>query len=283
MRIKVTADSTCDLSRELIEKHDIGIIPLHIIKDGKAYSDGVDIKPENIFEYVDKGGELPATAAINIDEYKEYFADILKKYDGIVHINIGSGFSSCYQNACIAAKELQNVEIVDSKNLSSGSGHLVLEAALQAKKGDNIKGIARHLERVADNVETSFLLDRLDYMEKGGRCSVAVALGANLLRLKPCIEVKNGKMSVGKKYRGSFEKCLCQYVNDRLKDRQDINRDRIFISHPDCSEKTVKLVKSEVKGNMKFKNIYETKAGCTISSHCGPNTLGIVFMTGSTD
>ena len=216
MRVKIISDSTCDLSPALLERYDIAVTPLCVIKDGKDFHDGVDITPADIFAHVDGGGDLCSTSAVSQYEYGEMFARYANEYDAVVQITIGANFSCCYQNACAAAQEYENVFVVDSENLSTGQGLLVVAAAKLAEQGLSGAEIAERVRALAPKVEASFLIERLDYMRKGGRCSAVAALGANLLHLKPCIEVRNGKMAVCKKYRGSFEKCIRQYVKERL-------------------------------------------------------------------
>jgi DegV family protein with EDD domain len=278
MNIKITSDSTCDLSKELIEKYDISIIPLTVIKDSKNYSDGVDITTADIFAHVAAGGDLCSTAALNIEEYTNVFSQYSDKYDGVIHINISSGFSSCHQNARLAAEEFDNVRVIDSKNLSTGQGLVVLTACELAKTCQSLDEIVEKLNEMIPKVEASFLLDRLEYMVKGGRCSSAAALGANLLGLKPCIEVKDGKMSVVKKYRGNYSKCLASYVKDRLADRDDLARKHLFITRTPVADDCLNAVKNAVDEYADFENIYWTEAGCTVSCHCGPGTLGVLFI-----
>lgn len=278
MSIKITSDSTCDLSPKLLALHDIEILPLVVIKGGAPFRDGVEIRPDDIFRHVESGGELPTTTAVSVGEYHEYFARLSPLHEAVIHINIGSGFSSCYQNACIAAEDFSNVYVVDSQNLSSGQGHVVVEAALAAESGMAIEDILTFLKGLIPRVETSFIMNRLDYMVKGGRCSAVTMLGANLLKLKPCIEVRNGKMEVAKKFRGSFEKCITEYVKDRLKDRDDLDLDRIFITHSVEKRVLIDAVRAEIEKYIPFQEIFESKTGCTVSSHCGPNTLGILFI-----
>lgn len=275
--VKVTADSTCDLSPQIINDLDITLMPLHILVDGEEFSDGVDITPEDIFKYVDEQGKTCKTAAVNVYEYKSLFEEMLSKYEAVIHVSLGSEFSSSYQNACLAAQDFKNVYVVDSRNLSTGSGHIVYEAATMAQRGLGPEEICKNLEELIPRIDASFVIDRLDYLHKGGRCSGLEAIGAKFLRIKPCIEVVEGKMIVGKKYRGSFERCLQNYVKDKLVDKEDIDYSRIFITHPKCSEETVEKVKEAIRQYAHFDEIIETKAGCTISAHCGPNTLGILF------
>ena len=278
MRVKIISDSTCDLSPELLERYDIAITPLCVIKDGKEFHDGVDITPADIFTHVDGGGELCSTAAVSQFEYTQMFTRYAKEYDEVVQINIGSNFSCCYQNACLAAQEFDNVFVVDSGNLSTGQGLLVVAAAKFAQQGVSGIEIAERVRALVPKVETSFLIDRLDYMQKGGRCSTVAALGANLLKLKPCIEVREGKMSVCKKYRGSFEKCIRQYVKERLDGREDIAPELAFITHAAADANVVAAAKEEAAAYGSFESVGETQAGCTVSCHCGPNTLGILFV-----
>ena len=278
MNIKIISDSTCDLSKELIEKYGISIIPLTVIKDGKNYSDGVDITTADIFAHVAAGGDLCSTAALNIEEYGNVFRQYSSKYDGVIHINISSGFSSCHQNARLAAEEFDNIRVIDSKNLSTGQGLVVLTACELAKTCESLDEIVEKLNEMIPKVEASFLLDRLEYMVKGGRCSSAAALGANLLGLKPCIEVKDGKMSVVKKYRGNYSKCLASYVKDRLADRDDLARKHLFVTRTPVTDDCLNAVKNAVNEYADFENIYWTEAGCTVSCHCGPGTLGVLFI-----
>ena len=278
MKIKITSDSTCDLSPEQIKEHDIALARLTVVKDGQPYLDGETITPADIFAHVAAGGDLCSTTAFNISDYQELFAKYASEYDAVIHINIGSGFSSCYQNACLAAEEFTNVYAIDSQNLSTGQGHVVLEACRLAQQCEDLDEIVAKLNDFTPRVEASFLLDQLKYMVKGGRCSSVVALGANLLNLKPCIEVKGGKMGVVKKYRGSYAKCLASYVKDRLADRDDIIRDELFLTYTPVTDECLTAVKDAIEAHGHFNTVYETTAGCTVSCHCGPATLGVLFV-----
>lgn len=278
MKIKILSDSTCDLSNELLEKYDITLVPLTIIKDGKAYQDGVSITPAEIFAHVAAGGGLCSTTAMNMGEYSEWFSKYTDSYDGVLHINISAEFSSSYQNACLAAEDFENVRVVDSRNLSTGQGLVVLQACKLAQECSSLDELQQKVQAFTEKVEASFLLDRLEYMVKGGRCSSAAALGANLLGLKPCIEVKNGKMAVVKKYRGNYAKCLAAYVKDRLANRDDLDRDTLFVTRTPVSDDCLNAVADAVKEFADFENIYWTEAGCTVSCHCGPGTLGVLFV-----
>ena len=278
MNIKILSDSTCDLSAAQLQEHNIDLARLTIVKGDEQFVDGLSIFPADIFAHVAAGGDLCSTTAYNVGEYQELFGKYADQYDGIIHINIGSGFSSCHQNACLAAEDYPNVRVIDSKNLSTGQGHVVLEACRLAKTCDNLDEIAEKLNDFASRVEASFVLDQLKYMAKGGRCSSATALGANLLNLKPCIEVKDGKMTVVKKYRGNYVKCLASYVKDRLADRDDILRDELFLTYTPVSSECLSAVKDAIAEHGHFNTVYETTAGCTVSCHCGPGTLGVLFV-----
>jgi len=278
MNIKILSDSTCDLSPQQLQEHNIDLARLTVVKDGEGFVDGLTITPADIFAHVAAGGELCSTTANNIGDYDALFAKFCPDYDGVILITIGSGFSSCYQNACLAAEDYPNVRVIDSKNLSTGQGHVVLEACRLAKECNDLDEIADKLNAFVPRVEASFLLDQLKYMVKGGRCSSAAALGANLLNLKPCIEVRDGKMSVVKKYRGSYAKCLASYVKDRLADREDIIRNELFLTYTPVTDECLSAVKAAIEEHGNFETVYETTAGCTVSCHCGPATLGVLFV-----
>ena len=278
MKIKITSDSTCDLSPELLRENDIELFPLFINKGDESFRDGVDIQPADIFAHVAAGGALCSTAAVPVGVFHDRFAELAKEYDAVFHVNIGSGFSASHQNAVLAAEDLPNVYVIDSRNLSTGQGHVVLEACRLAKTATDPEEMYRQLNAFAPTVDASFLLDRLDYMKKGGRCSAVTLLGANLLKLRPCIEVKDGKMGVAKKYRGTFAKCLEAYIADRLAGRDDIELGRIFITHSGVPDEIIALAKSCIAKYQTFDEVCVTRAGCTVSSHCGPGTIGILFI-----
>ena len=278
MRYQITSDSTCDLSPELLQRYNIRLLPLYVNMDGKTLRDGVDVRPDDIYAHVSAGGGLPKTAAVNLADYVRMFTELSAQNDFVIHICISLDFSCCYQNAKLAAADFDNVYVVDSRNLSTGHGLVVLEAERMARAGMAPDEIVAALQELTGRVEASFLLSRLDYIVKGGRCSAVTALGANLLNLKPCIEVRDGKMQVVKKYRGSFAKCLAHYVKDRLDGRPELRRDRLFITYtpvePDCLE----AVRTAAQQYGHFQEVYETSAGCTVSCHCGPGTLGVLFI-----
>jgi DegV family protein with EDD domain len=277
-KIIIASDSTTDLSAELIEKYDIKILPLGITVDNKEYTDGVDINPDMIYEQYEQTGKLPKTAAINIAQFEEFFAKNTANGESIVIFTISAQMSSTYSNARIAAEDFENVYVVDTENLSTGGGLLVLTAAELREKGMSAEEIAEECRKTAKNVDASFVIDSLEFLHKGGRCSALAALGANLLQLKPCIMVRGGKMGVGKKYRGKFADVLPKYIADHLGDASDVYQDKIFVTHAGCDMAIVEACVNKVKEIAPFENVYITRAGCTVSSHCGKNTLGVLFI-----
>ena len=277
-KIKITCDSTCDLTAELYEKYDVEVIPLEINLGGTYYKDSIDITSEQIYAYVGETGVLPKTAAISMAKYEETFKKYTDEGYTVIHINISSAFSACYQNACLAAEDFSNVRVIDSQNLSTGQGLVVLKACELARNAADLDTLADQVRAFTEKVEASFVVDKLDYLVKGGRCSSAAALGANLLNLKPCIEVKNGKMSVGKKYRGNYAKCLSNYIKERLEGRDNIDTEMMFLTHTVVSDDVAAAAANAVNEYGHFETVYDATAGCTVSCHCGPGTLGIIFV-----
>lgn len=278
MKIKITADSTCDLPKELVEEYDIGIFPLYVIKDdGTSYKDGLEISSPDVFAYTEQTGKIVGTAAVTNGDYIERWTQYRRDYDAIVHIAFSSELSACCNNARLAAEEVGDVFVVDSLNLSTGFGHLVLDAAIMAREGRSPEEIAAETERMVPKVDTSFVINTLDYLRRGGRCTTLQALGANMLGLKPCIEVHDGKMNVAKKYRGKIESAYIQYTIDRLKDRDDIDLRRIFITHSGIPDETCQRVTDAILSCQPFEKIYHNTAGCTICGHCGPWCMGVLY------
>lgn len=274
--VRVSADSTCDLSPDLLQRFNVAITPLSITVGDQVFRDGVDINPHDVFRFVD-AGKTCVTGAVNVYEYQEHFQRLTANGNEVIHISLGSGFSSSHSNAVVAARDFSNVAIVDSQSLSTGSGHLVYEAALLAQAGRGLSDIKGQLDAMRGKVDASFVIDTLDYLAKGGRCSAITAQGAKILRLKPCIEVRDGAMVVGRKYRGVIEKALRLYVLDRLHDVETLDSRRMFITHAGCDPAVVSMVRALVEEHSFFQEIIVTQAGCTISNHCGPNTLGVLF------
>lgn len=228
-KIKITGDSTMDLSKELLQQYDMDVMPLYINMEEKSFKDGIDIVPDDIYSYVNQTGKLSKTSAPTIEDYTKLFQAYKKDYDAILHFNISSDFSSAHQNAMAAAAQMEGVYPIDSRSLSSGTGILAIEAAELALQGMDPQSIVDEIQNLIPKVEISFLINTLVYLHKGGRCSSVAMLGANVLKLKPCIEVIDGRMLVGKKYRGSYETCVMNYVRDRLSGRTDIRTHRIFV------------------------------------------------------
>ena len=280
-KIILSADSTCDLNEELKQRYDVHYYPFHIILEEKDYLDNVDITPDDIYKKYYEKKILPKTAAINVSEYVEYFQKWVDDGYEVIHLNLGSAISSAHQNCLLAAQMLEHVYPIDSCNLSTGIGLLIIEAAQRIKSGMKAIEIVKELKTMTEKCHASFILDTLAFMHAGGRCSAIVALSANVLNLRPCIEVDNttGSMGIGKKYRGNLEKVLEKYTIDKLNSYTNIKKDHIFITHSGIDNSYIELVRDIIKKNADFKEIHITRASCTISSHCGPNTLGILFMT----
>ena len=277
-KILVTADSTCDLSPALRERYRIGILPLYVNMGGKMMKDGVDAMPDDVDAYYRANKRLPTTAAPSPADYLEFFAPMVEQGYEIIHLNISAQMSASHQNALIAAAEFAGVYPVDSMSLSSGIGLLVLEACDAVATGTPAQEIVALLEAKREKVEASFIIDTLEYLWKGGRCSGVAALGANLLKLKPCIEVKNGKMEVGRKHRGKLGDVIEEYVETRLKNGASLCEKRIFITHSAIDTEIIERVKRKINQCAHFDEILVTRAGCTISNHCGPGTLGILYI-----
>lgn len=276
-KIKVTCDSTCDLTRELYASYGVEAVPMGVYLGEKLRRDGVDVTAEEIFDYVNRTGKLPGTSAISMGEYEQVFTRLVEDCQ-VIHICLSGDLSSSYQNACIAAEWVGDVTVIDSRSLSTGSGLLVLLAVELARSGMGAEEICGVLENAKRKLDVSFVLQTLDYLRKGGRCSGLAAFGANLLKLRPEIVVTDGKMHVGKKYRGSMEKTVLDYIRGRLEGRTDIDPDRIFITHTGVPAEIVEKAKGLILELQPFAEVIETRAGCTISSHCGPNCLGVLFF-----
>ena len=278
--IILCADSTCDLPRELVEKYQVKILPLHVNLEDKTYSDGGDITPDDIYAYYKEHKVLPKTAAINMDEVLEFVTPYIEAGNDVLCLTLGSGLSTTFNSFRLAAMETDGLYVIDSNSLSTGNGLMVIAAAERIAAGMPVEQIVEEVQALTQNVEASFVVDTLEFLHKGGRCSAVAMLGANVLKLRPCIEVSNdgGKMGVSKKYRGTMERVLEDYVKDRLNGRDDIDTTRIFITHSGISQERIDLVKAAIEKYIHFDEVCVSRAGCTISSHCGPGTLGILFV-----
>lgn len=279
----ITYDSTCDLTPALLERFQIRTVPLTIQSGERVFPDDGQYTSADLYADYRKDGTLPKTAAVSPEEFKGFFRQILDEGFDIVHIDISADLSGTCQNAVMAAQELEaeeHIHVVDSRQLSSGGGLLALQGAKLRDQGMAAADIAAQLRTLAPHSDTSFVLDTLEYMWKGGRCSGVAALGANVLKLKPCLEMREGKLVVCKKYRGSMEKVYRQYITERLAGKTVVE-DWAFITHSGCvAEETLAELTELVKTLAPFKEVFVTQAGCTVSSHCGPGTLGVLFLRG---
>ena len=276
--VVITADSTVDLSSELISRYSIRIIPLTITLGEDVFLDGQGFTPLDMYERYRKDGTLPKTSAPGVQELLDFFSPFVDEGYEVVHLDISAELSNTFNAARLAAQELEGVYPVDSRMLSTGVGLLAIEGAECRDRGMSAAEIAEHLQSLTDKVSTSFVLDTLEYMRKGGRCSGVAAMAANLLQLKPGLEMKDGKLGVYKKYRGSIEHVYRQYITERLKGK-NVRPGHVFLTEsgeiaPEVIEELTKLV-YQLSG---CKEVHHTLAGCTVSTHCGPKTLGVLFL-----
>lgn len=277
----ITYDSTCDLTPQLLERFQIRTVPLTIQSGERVFADDGQYTSAELYADYRRNGTLPKTAAVSPEEFKNFFLPILEEGYDIVHIDISSELSCTCQNAMLAAQELAEqgrVYVVDSRQLSTGGGLLALQGAKLRDSGMDAADVAEELRGLASCGDTSFVLDTLEYMWKGGRCSGVAALGANVLKLKPCLEMREGKLVVCKKYRGAMGKVYRQYITERLASKTVVE-DHAFITHSgEVSEDTLRELTELVRELAPFKEVFITQAGCTVSSHCGPGTLGVLFL-----
>ena len=279
--VKIISDSTCDLSKELIEKYDISILPLHIHLGDAEYEDGVNIFPEDIYQWSDANNTTPKTSAMSIDEAMDMFRPFLEEGREIVCFTISADMSAAFNVARMAAEELgaeDRIAVVNSENLSTGIGLQVIEAAIMAQEGKCAAEIKEAMDELKTRVRASFVVDILTYLHRGGRCSAVAALAGGMLKLHPRIEVEAGKMSPGKKYRGKLSSVILEYTKDMEENLYHAKKDRVFITHSGCKAEVVESVRTYLEGLNHFDEIIETRAGGVISSHCGPGTLGVLFI-----
>ena len=281
MSVKIIADSTCDLSVELLEKYQISTLPLHIVLGELEYKDGLEISPDEIYEWSNTKKEAPKTSAASIADAIDLFDKTLKEYDEIVCFSISGQMSTTVNVMRMAAEDLDaedRIHIIDSENLSTGGGLLVIEAALMAENGLSGKEIAAQVETLKPLVRSSFIVDTLTFLHRGGRCSGVAALAGGALKLHPKILVENGAMKPDKKYRGKMSSAILSYAKDLEPQIQNARPDRVFITHSGCAEEIIQSVYQYVEALGYFKEIFITRAGGVISSHCGPGTLGVLFI-----
>ena len=280
-KVSILTDSTSDLSKELLEKYDITVFPLHIHLGEKEYADGIDITPQEIYEWSEKTKETPKTSALSLYDAKEYVKTALEKGEEVICFCISEEMSSCCSVMHMAVAELEaedKVFVVDSMNLSTGIGLQILEAARLADEGMKAAEIVEKIKEMQPKVRSSFVVDNLTFLHRGGRCSSAAAMAGNTLKLHPCIYVADGKMQAGKKYRGKMDKVILNYVEDLRAELSTAQKNHVFITHSGCEADLIDQIKKEVEDLQYFENIHITRAGGVISSHCGPGTLGVLYV-----
>lgn len=279
--VKIISDSTCDLSRELLQKYEVSVLPLHVILGESEYEDGQDICPDDIYRWSDEHKTTPKTSAPALDKAMDLLRPYVEAGREVVCFSISEEMSTSANVMRLAAEELDGshlVTVIDSANLSTGIGLLVIEAAIMAQEGKNAREIACEIEKLKPYVRASFVVDTLVYLHRGGRCSGLAAMVGGALKLHPRIVVENGKMNPSKKYRGRMDKVLMDYVNDMENDLKNAKKDRVFITHSGCDEETIAMIRSYLQSLQVFDEILVTRAGGVISSHCGPGTLGVLFI-----
>lgn len=279
--VKIISDSTCDLSKELLERYDVDIVPLHVLMGDSEYEDGVDIAPDEIYAWSDANKTTPKTSAASLERVIEIFKPYIDNGREIVSFSISEEMSTSANVMRLAARELnaeKRIRVINSANLSTGIGLQVIEAALMAGEGKTVEEIERRIEEIKPRVRTSFVVDTLTYLYRGGRCSGLAAMAGSVLKLHPRISVADGKMSPGKKYRGNISKAVMDYVKDMEESLKNAEPSRVFITHSGCDRQLLDTVRSYLEGLRVFEEILETRAGGVISSHCGPGTLGVLFI-----
>ena len=281
--VKIISDSTCDLSQELLEKYNVEIVPLHILLGEQEYEDGRSITPDAIYEWSDANGVTPKTSAAGIDQVIETYRPHIENEDEIVIFSISSDMSTTYNVMRMAAAELEaedKIYVVDSANLSTGVGLQVIEAAIMAQEGKSAEEIVAHIEDISPRVRASFVVDTLTYLHRGGRCSGVAALAGGMLKLHPKIVVEAGKMKPEEKFRGKMSKVVMDYVKTMEEDLKKAEKKRVFITHSGSEPEIIDAVRAYLEELNYFDEILETRAGCVVSSHCGPGTLGVLYIAG---
>jgi len=276
--VVITADSPADLSAQTAARYKVQTMPLHIILDGNSYRDGIDINAEKLFDYYRENKVLPTTAAVSVAEYTDFFKKLTLGGASVVHLSLSSDISSTYHNAVLAAEELDGVYVIDTKSLSSGMALLVLHACDLRDGGLSAEEIYQALQKKIAKVRVSFILDTLDYLSRGGRCSAVTAFGANILGIKPSIEMNDGTLGIAKKYRGKTADVMLRYTADRLSLGEEIDTRRVFLVHTGLERSQLNDLRREILKLMPFEELIEAVASCTISTHCGPNCMGVMYM-----
>ncbi len=278
MNIKITGDSTCDLSAELKQKYNIDVMPLNVSLGERNGFDGETITTDDIFSYYEETKQLPNTASRSVEDYVDFFKKFTSQGCSVIHYSLSSEMSSSYNNACMAAKEVENVFVVDSKSLSTGTALLMLDAFDMAQAGCTPQQIVERSNKRVPSVQASFVIDNLAFLHHGGRCSTVAYLATNLLSIRPSIEVNDGKMGLGKKFVGRFEKCIKKYADDVKETYTKPDKTRCFVTHSQMDSQLVQNLVETVKSWNIFDEVLITEAGCTITTHCGRNTIGILFI-----
>lgn len=281
--VKVISDSTCDLSQELLERYDIEIVPLHILLGEEEFEDGRSITPDEIYAWSDKNDATPKTSAAGIEQVIEVYRPYIAEGREIVVFSISSDMSTTYNVMRMAAAELEaedKIHVIDSANLSTGIGLQVVEAAILAKEGKSAEEIVLHIQNMIPNVRASFVVDTLTYLHRGGRCSGVAALAGGMLKLHPKIVVEGGKMKPAEKFRGKMSKVILDYAKSMEEDLKSAEPSRVFITHSGSDPEIIEAVRTYLEGLGVFEEILITRAGCVVSSHCGPGTLGVLFVAG---
>ena len=281
--VKIISDSTCDLSQELISKYNVEIVPLHILLGDKEYEDGRSITPDEIYEWSNVNGVTPKTSAVGIDQMIEAFRPHIENGDEIVVFSISSDMSTTYNVMRMAVAELEaedKIYVIDSANLSTGVGLQVIEAAILAQEGKSAEEIVAHIQEISSRVRASFVVDTLTFLHRGGRCSGVAALAGGVLKLHPKIVVDGGKMKPEEKFRGKMSKVVMDYVKSMEEDLKNAEKNRVFITHSGSEPEIIDSVKAYLEELNLFEEIHITRAGCVVSSHCGPGTLGVLYIAG---
>ena len=277
-KVIISTDSPADIPAALVEKYSVAVCPLHVILGGEDKLDGVNVTPDDLVENYKQTKALPSTSAIPVGEYTDKFAELTADGSSVVHISLSSGVSSSHRNAVIAAEDFDDVYVVDSTLLTTGIAALVVKAAHMAESGMSAAEIAKEIETLREKVDVSFVLDNLEFLAKGGRCSAVAALGANILGIRPSLEMREGKLGMCKKYRGKIEKVQLQYVAERIESLGEFDDEFCFMTHSPIDPEQAKALVEAVKATGKFKEVIEADAGCTITAHCGPNCVGFVAI-----
>ena len=277
-KILITTDSTCDLPAEITEKYNIHVVPLNIEMDGESFRDGLDVQPDDLYDYYARTGKLARSSACSIGDYEAFFRQFTDEGYQVVHVGMADYLSTTLHSAQLAAEEVEGVFVVNSRRLSTGIGLLAIRGAELIEQGLSAQEIAETLEADSYKADVSFVLNTLEYMCAGGRCSSVAKFGANLLKIKPQIVVYDHKMDVGKKPRGKLVNCIMQYIEEQLSDPETICTDRIFFTHSGLPQEIIDEAVANIRSIIDFKEVIVTRAGCVISCHCGPGTGGVLFM-----